>query len=198
MNPDNMSPEELERLIHRELRGLPPRKAPQGFEARFQAKLAARQAGAALSPAQLEQLVHRELRALPPRQAPRTLEGRVFAAIERRATVPWWHKSWSYWPTPVRAVFAAVATIFAGSLIAACFALFSGDDLAAVASATGERLGVFVKLYHVGTWIFDFASYLLGSIPPLWLYGSLVVFATSYAALFGLGAAALKAIRSPR
>jgi hypothetical protein len=194
MNPENMSPEELERLIHRELRSLPPRPAPAGFEARFQAKLAARQAQAALSPAQLEQIVHRELRALPLRPAPRSLEARVFAAIEARNAIPWWHKSWSYWPVPIRAVFAAVATIFAGSMVAACFALFSGDDVGQAAAAAGERLSVFVKLYHVATWIFDFASYLLSSIPATWLYGGLAFAATMYVALFGLGAAAYRTL----
>jgi hypothetical protein len=194
MNPENMSPEELEKLVQRELRGLPPRKAPAGFEARFQARLASRQAQAAFSPEKVEQLVHRELRALPPRTAPRTLEARVFAALEQRASLPWWHQSWSYWPVPVRAVFAAVATVFAGSLIAACFALFSGEDITAVASAAGERLGVFVKLYQVATWAFDFAAYLLGSIPPLWLYGGLAFVATMYVALFGLGAAAYRTL----
>lgn len=197
MNDDpqkKLSPEELEKFIHRELRALPTRKAPSGFEARFQAKLEARQAAAALSPAQVEQLVHRELRALPPRRAPRTLESRVFAAIEARNSIPWWHKSWSYWPVAIRAVFAAVATIFAGSMVAACFALFSGADVAAATSAAGERLSVFVKLYHVATWVFDFASYLLSSIPPLWLYGGLAFAATLYVALFGLGAAAYRTL----
>ena len=192
--PEKMSPEDLEKFIHRELRALPPRKAPAGFEARFQAKLAARRTQSALAPEQLEQLVHRELRALPTRRAPRTLEGRVLAAIEARNAIPWWHKSWSYWPNTVRAVFAAVATIFAGSTIAACFALFSGADTAAVATAASERLGVFVKLYHVAAWIFDFVNYLIGSIPPLWLYGGLAFAATLYVALFGLGAAAYRTL----
>lgn len=193
-DPQKLSPEELEKFIHRELRALPPRKAPGGFEARFQAKLEARRAAAALSPEQVEQLVHRELRALPPRRAPLTLEARVFAALEARNSIPWWHKSWSYWPTAIRAVFAAVATIFAGSLVAACFALFSGDDVASAASAAGERLGVFVKLYHVATWVFDFAAYLVGSIPSLWLYGGLAFAAVMYVALFGLGATAYRTL----
>jgi hypothetical protein len=197
MHPENQSPDELEQLIHRELRALPPRKAPAGFEARFQARLAAREAQAALSPAQLEQLVHRELRALPPRRAPQTLEHRVFAALEQRATIPWWHKSWSYWPTPVRAVFAAVATILAGSLVAACYALLGGADAAAVTQEATARLGIFVKLYHAALWIYDLAAYILGSIPSLWLYGGLAFVAFLYASFFGLGAAAYRTLYRP-
>src|SRR6185369_1483903 len=100
-----MTPEELEKFIHRELRALPLRKAPAGFEARLQAAVGARPAGSAQSSERLEQAIHRELRSLPPRRAPRTLEARVLAEIQRRATIAWYHKSWSYWPAPVRAAF---------------------------------------------------------------------------------------------
>ena len=79
---EKMTPEDLEKFIHRELRALPPRKAPAGFEARLQAAVEARLALRTQSPEQLEQLVHRELRGLPLRKAPATLEARVLAAIE--------------------------------------------------------------------------------------------------------------------
>lgn len=202
MNHEKMTPEELEQFIHRELRALPPRKAPEGFEARFAAKLAARQAQtstasvpqAALSPAQLEQLVHRELRALPLRPAPRTLEARVFAAIEARNAVAWWHKSWSYWPASVRVAFAVVAAVFAGTAVAACYALLAGVDVAGVTAQAGERLSLFVRLYHAGVWTFNFGAELFGRIPALWLYGGLAFVATMYVALFGLGAAAYRTL----
>ncbi len=143
---------------------------------------------------ELEQFIHRQLRDLPPRRAPLTLEHRVLAAIEQRAAIAWWHKSWSYWPTPVRAVFAAVMTIFSGSVVAACYAFFSGADVAAVATSAAERLGVFVKLYHAAAWVADYVSFLIGNIPPLWLYGGLAFAAATYAALFGLGAAAYRTL----
>jgi len=194
MNDEKMTPEELEQFIHRELRSLPPRKAPAGFEARFQARLAARQSQSVASPEALEQLVHRELRSLPLRRAPRTLESRVLAAIEARNAVAWWHKSWSYWPTPVRAAFAVVATVFAGTAVAACYALLAGVDVAGVTAQAGERLSLFVKLYHAGAWAFHFGTELFGRIPSLWLYGGLAFVATMYVALFGLGAAAYRTL----
>lgn len=203
MNPEKMNPEELEQFIHRELRALPPRKAPEGFEARFQAKLAARQTQtasapqAALSPEQLEQLVHAELRALPLRRAPRTLESRVLAAIEQRSAVAWWHKSWSYWPTPVKAAFAFVATAFAGTVVAASYSLLSGVNPETVAAEAGERLSLFTKLWHAATWTVDFVSTQVGAIPPLWLYGGLAFVATMYVAFFGLGAVAYRALYRP-
>lgn len=193
MDPKKLSPEELEKLVHRELRALPPRRAPAGFEARLQARLEAR----ALAPEKLEALVHRELRALPPRRAPHTLEARVLAAIESRAHVAWWHRSWSYWPTPVRAVFAAFATVFAGSAVAGSYALLAGFDPAAVAAHAGERFGLFVQLWHAGAWVLDFGARQFASIPPLFLYGGLALVAGLYVALFGLGAAAYRALCVP-
>lgn len=209
MNPEKMNPDELEQFIHRELRALPPRKAPEGFEARFAAKLAARQAqtatstasapqaAAALSPEQIEQLVHAELRALPLRRAPHTLEGRVLAAIEQRSAVAWWHKSWSYWPTPVKAAFAFVATAFAGTVVAASYSLLSGVNPETVAAEAGERLSLFTKLWHAATWTVDFVGTQFGAIPPLWLYGGLAFVATMYVAFFGLGAVAYRALYRP-
>ncbi len=194
MNPDKMSPEELEKFIHRELRALPPRKAPAGFEARFQAKLEARQASSALSPEQLEQLVHRELRALPLRRAPRTLETRVFAAIEQRQAIAWWHKSWSYWPTPVKTVFAFVAALFAGALVAASYKLLAGTTPETVVAEASGHLGIFTQLWHAGAWTVDLLSDMVGSIPSLWLYGGLALVATLYVAFFGLGAFAYRAL----
>jgi len=197
MNPEKMNPDELEQFIHRELRALPSRKAPEGFEARFQARLAARQTSAALSPAQLEQLVHRELRALPPRRAPRTLEARVFAAIEQRSQVAWWHKSWSYWPAAVKAAFAFVATAFAGTVVAASYSLLAGVNPEKVAAEAGERLSLFTKLWHAATWTVDFVGTQVGAIPSLWLYGGLAFLATMYVAFFGLGAVAYRALYRP-
>ncbi len=194
MNPDKMSPEELEKFIHRELRALPPRQAPAGFEARFQAKLEARKASAALSPEQLEQLVHRELRALPLRRAPRTLESRVFAAIEQRQAIAWWHKSWSYWPTPVKTAFAFVAALFAGALVAASYKLLGGATPETVVAEASGHLGFFTQLWHAGAWTVDLLSDLVGSIPSLWLYGGLALVATLYVAFFGLGAFAYRAL----
>lgn len=207
MNPEKMNPDELEQFIHRELRALPPRKAPEGFEARFAAKLAARQTQTstasvlapqgALSPEQLEQLVHTELRALPLRKAPRTLESRVLAAIEHRSQVAWWHKSWSYWPTPVKAGFAFVATAFAGTVIAASYSLLSGVNPEKVAAEASERLSLFTQLWHAAAWTVDFVGSQVAALPSLWLYGGLAVIATLYATFFGLGAFAYRALYRP-
>ena len=42
----------------------------------------------------------------------------------------------------------------------------------------------------------DFGAIMARNIPPLWLYAGLAFFAAIYATLFGLGAAAYKALRA--
>jgi len=191
---EKMTPEELEKFIHRELRGLPPRKAPAGFETRLQAAVEARLALRTQSSEQLEQLVHRELRSLPLRKAPLSLESRVLAAIEHQATVAWYHKSWAYWPGAVKAAFLGVATGVSGAAIAAFYLITQGADTSALTAAAGERFAGAAALCHVFRWMTSYVGETIASIPPLWLYGGLAFVAALYATFFGLGAAAYRTL----
>lgn len=189
---DKMTPEELERLIHRELKALPPRKAPAGFEARLQAAVAARVSGAAREPAQVEQLIHRELRALPLRKAPASLEARVLAEIERRAATAWYHKSWTYWPTPVRALFLVFGTAVAGAAVTAFWMFTQGATAAAISQEIATGFGWLNRLGAAAAWTAQFTRQLVGGIPSLWLYGGLAFIAAMYATFVGLGTAAYR------
>ena len=191
---EKMTPEDLEKFIHRELRSLPPRKAPAGFETRLQAAVEARLALRTQSAEQLEQLVHRELRSLPLRKAPSSLESRVLAAIEHQAAVAWYHKSWTYWPGAVKASFLGVATGVSGAAIAAFYLVTQGADTGAMTAAAGERFAGVAALLHVCRWMAGYTSETIASIPPLWLYGSLAFVAALYATFFGLGAAAYRTL----
>jgi hypothetical protein len=191
MDP-KMTPEDLEKFIHRELRALPPRKAPAGFEARLQAAVAARTSASTASSEQLEHLVHRELRALPLRPAPRSLESRVLAEIERRATVAWYHKSWSYWPAAVRAAFLVVGTGFAAAAIVAFYQLSQGAAAETVVHDVATGFGWLTRLVAAVSWTINFFQQLVASIPPLWLYGGLAFIGSLYAVFVGVGAAAYR------
>ncbi|HWA28235.1 MAG TPA: hypothetical protein VG734_21465 [Lacunisphaera sp.] len=191
MDP-KMTPEELEKFIHRELRALPPRKAPAGFEARLQASLEAKAGARAQSPAQLEQLIHRELTSLPLRRAPRTLEARVLAEIERRAHIAWYHKSWSYWPAPVRASFMAVGTAAAAAVVAVFYLLSQGAAVEAVGQEVVTGFGWVTRLVAAGGWVMHFIYQVAAGIPPLWLYGGLAFIAAMYATFLGLGTVAYR------
>ena len=187
-----MTPEELEQFIHRELRALPPRKAPEGFSARLQAAVEARISAPAQTSESLEQVIHRELRGLPLRQAPRSLESRVLAEIERRATVAWYHRSWSYWPAAVRAAFLMLGSGFAAVAVIAFYRLSQGAAAEAVVHDVGTGFGWITRLVAVGSWSINFFQQLVASIPPLWLYGGLAVIGSLYAVFVGVGAAAYR------
>lgn len=186
-----MTPEELEKFIHRELRALPARKAPAGLEARLQAALDAK-AGKPVRATQWEDSLHRELKALPLRQAPRTLEARVLAEIERRSAIAWYHKSWSYWPAAVRASFLALATGISGAAVLAFFMMSRTPQLSQAASAAGERFSFLTTLYQAGVWTVDLGSHLLGTIPSVWLYGAAATVFLLYFTFLGLGATAYR------
>lgn len=187
-----MTPEELEKFIHRELRTLPPRKAPEGFAARLQAAVAARAASPVRAPEQLEQLVHRELRGLPLRRAPLSLEARVLAEIERRATVAWYHKSWTYWPAGVRAAFLVLGTAFAGVALTAFYRLSQGAAAETVMHDVSSGFGWIARIVAAVNWTISLGQQLTGGIPSLWLYGGLAFVGSMYALFVGLGAAAYR------
>ena len=195
MNPENMTPEELEKWMHRELRALPPRKVPAGFEARFQARLAAQAVPAALSPEQrLEQLIHRELRALPNRLAPRSLEARVLGEIARRAALPWWQQDFAHWPIAARAAFV----VSSAALVAALLWLIPNFGRSELDQALAPQLATFDALRSVAMRIAEFGGLVVGSISPAWIYGGLTAIAALYAALFGLGTAAYRTLYANR
>lgn len=147
-----------------------------------------------MTPEELEQFIHRNLRSLPERRAPRTLESRVMAALESRALIPWYHRSWSYWPAAVRAAFLVVATGVMGAVMAGFYLGINGASVNAVVTKTGEQLGFVTKFYHLATWVVEFGGRVVSSIPPLWLYGGVALVAALYATFFGLGAAAYRTL----
>lgn len=190
-----MTPEELEKFIHRELRALPPRPAPAGFEQRLQAAVEARLAQRPVAPEQLEQLIHRELRALPPRRAPRTLESRVRAALEHRTAVAWYHQSYAYWPAWARSLFLAASTAGVGKLMLFLWVYWqTGFERAGFIQAFAGWFDFATRIWGVAAWTAAYGSRILDHIPPLWLYGGAAFVATMYAAFLGLGATAYRAL----
>ena len=147
-----------------------------------------------LNEQELEQFIHSTLRSLPARRAPRSLESRVMAALEQQAMIPWYHKSWSYWPAAVRAAFLALVIGVKGAVVAAFYLGFNGVEQSGIAEQAGERLSIFARIYHVAAWIVDLGAQVVNSIPPLWLYGGVTAIALMYATFFGLGAFAYRTL----
>jgi hypothetical protein len=147
-----------------------------------------------MTPEELEKFIHRQLQGLPAHRAPDSLESRVLAAIERRAAIPWYHQSWSYWPAAVRTAFVVLAMGVTGAVVAAFYSGFNEVNTSGVMAQASEKLSVFTKIYHVAAWMADLGAQLVASIPSPWLYGGGAVIAVFYATFFGLGAAAYRVL----
>ena len=127
-------------------------------------------------------------------QAPADLETRVFAAIERRASRPWWRRSVREWPLPARLGFAG-----AGCAVVAALLLVSpgsGVPDTTANAGLGSALVHHIPLYHpVASTTASFGhalKALADAIPAPALRGGLMLGALAYLALFGLLAAAFR------
>ncbi|MBC7367962.1 MAG: hypothetical protein H7343_14310 [Undibacterium sp.] len=145
----------------------------------------------------LEVLIDRTLRTQPLRRAPRSLEGRVFAELARRAALPWWRKSYAYWPAPMRAAFFVLSAVAAAALVAGLYFLSHGASRE-LASEVAGRFGWLSFAQEIFSAVASRALAVWHAIPPLWLYGGAAVLATAYATLLGVGAAAYRAFFAPR
>lgn len=144
----------------------------------------------------LERAVHQVLRQLPDRSAPATLELRVLAEIERRAALPWWRKSFAHWPSAAKFLFVAVCVGSVPLAWVATSSISSGLDWASIRTSLAQPIAWFHALTTVVHAIANSFEAVGRNIPPLWLYGGLTFFAALYAAVFGLGAAAYKAVQA--
>jgi hypothetical protein len=142
----------------------------------------------------LERLIHRTLRELPPRRAPHSLEARVLAEIERRALLPWWKKSFAYWPLAARAGFF----LLSAGLVMAVMWVTAGFDATPLKQMFETRFVWVENAGAVARAIGSFFDIVFRNIPPLWLYGGLAFIGAMYAAFFGLGAAVYRTLYATR
>ncbi len=142
----------------------------------------------------LERLVQQAVRNLPARRAPSTLESRVRTEIARRAALPWWRKSFTYWPNPARAAFAVVCAALIKVVFVTAGWFAAGFDPAPLKAAFGPELHWAEIAIGCGQTVLAASSALLSSVPTLWIYGAGALIAALYIALFGLGAAAYRTL----
>ena len=141
----------------------------------------------------LEHLVHRTLREAAPRRAPATLEGRVLAEIERRAALPWWRKSYVHWPVAMRASFLLVLAVVVKAVLMAVVFVESGLDSGEFTRVLAPQFAQLDRIRGFVAGVADFGATVFHAIPPVWVYGSLALFAACYVTLLGVGAAAYRA-----
>jgi hypothetical protein len=129
----------------------------------------------------LARLLDRTLHELPLRPAPLTLESRVLGELERRAALPWWRRSFAYWPPLARAAFLVIC----GALIRLAF-------LGGTTAVAGVRSLSWVGVLTASAG--NLAALLAHTAPPTWAYEGIAVCAVLYAVLFGLGAAVYRTL----
>jgi hypothetical protein len=96
----------------------------------------------------LEAAIDLELKGLPGLTAPDTLSRRVMAAIERRATVPWYRTAWQNWPLSVRIPALALLVVFFGALCFGVWKLPHTEVATAGAAKVSGWFSVFVTLWN--------------------------------------------------
>ena len=146
----------------------------------------------------LERWIHRTVRDLPPRRAPRSLEERVLREIARRAALPWWRQSFVHWPLAARAVFLVCSLVLVKIVLWASVWVMAGFDGTQFQAAVAQPFTWMENGLAIVNAVSGFFEIMLRNIPPLWFYGGLAFLAAMYAALFGLGAAAYKAVQAQR
>lgn len=142
----------------------------------------------------LERAIHQTLRALPPRRAPRSLEARVFAELERRAALPWWRQSFAHWPLAARAMFLLASAGLVKVAIMAAVWVMVGFDNSSASEAISTQFAWVQSVVSLMQGCSEFCSSVFHSIPTMWLYGAGAFVVVMYVTLFGLGAAAYRAL----
>jgi hypothetical protein len=133
----------------------------------------------------LEDLIDRTLRAQPPLRAPSGFETRVWHELARLAALPWWRRSFAYWPLAARALFVLASGVFIK--LALTGADWMSDAAAAPVASVQAKARLASSLMETG-------AALAHAIPPQWLYVGVACGAVMYMLLFGLGATAYRTL----
>jgi ABC-type amino acid transport system permease subunit len=136
---------------------------------------------------QLKLAISRELKSLPELTAPASLASRVMAALERRANLPWHHRSWATWqPALQMASLAAMLALFGGL----CFAGWELSRTETIMSAMHRAGQLFSGLNSIGS-LFNIlagtAVLVAKKLGSTFIIACLVAAGLGYAVFMGLG-----------
>jgi hypothetical protein len=149
-------------------------------------------------PEKLEASIHRVLRSIPDRRAPAALEARVLVELSRRASLPWWRKSFAFWPSPVRAAFFAGSAVAAALVVSGFIAFGRSSGALELAGGVEARFSWLILAREFVATASDKVRMIIAAIPPLWLYGAIGTIAACYATLGAIGAVTYRALSPAR
>lgn len=147
-----------------------------------------------LSPEELEQRLHRTLKASPNRRAPAALTERVLAAVAAQQALPWWKKSYAYWPASVQTGFVVLGVLAMIGLNLANITLGEGVQIGAAWAPVQAALDALAKLQATGSALVQVGERLLPQISPIWVTTIGLGVICLYATFFGLAAATYRVL----
>jgi hypothetical protein len=149
-------------------------------------------------PEKLEAAIHRVLRSIPDRKAPAGLEARVLAELGRRASLPWWRRSFAFWPTSVRLMFFVGSAVAAALLVSGLILVMRSSGSHELAGGVEARFSWLILAREVAASGYARVRGLIAAVPAIWLYGAIGTIAMCYATLGAIGAAAYRVLSLPR
>ena len=136
---------------------------------------------------QWEELLDRKLRDLPEREAPATLIPRVLAAIEARARLPWWRRSWWHWPPLAR----ILALVLLGVVVGGMAYLLAGVEHSLVVAAVEQQavdwLARLTPFWNACVTLGNAAALVLRQCGNLLLFGAVFLCVGMYLSCLALG-----------
>jgi hypothetical protein len=142
----------------------------------------------------LERLVGDLLRELPLRQAPAALEARVLQEIGRRVALPWWRKSFLYWPQVARIALVLALLGVVKLAVDAVMWLAGNVRGSQVATAIEQPVDWVHSIANVFHSLAVAGNAVISTIPSQWLYLGLLLGGAMYFVLFGAGAVLYRAL----
>jgi len=136
---------------------------------------------------QLEAAISRELKALPELAAPTALASRIMAAIEQRAQVPWYRRSWQTWSVVLQAVSLVVLLALFGGLCLGGWQLSQTGTATLALHRAGEWVSGFGVIQNTFNVLVNAAVVVVKKIGTRFVVTCLVAVGTGYAMCIGAG-----------
>jgi hypothetical protein len=142
----------------------------------------------------LERATARVLGQLPLRPAPAELQARVLAAIERRASLPWWRLGFARWPAAARLALVTCSAYLAWLSISAVIWVMAGANSARLAYDASSWFSAVRAAAQFVLFVRHIVASVVHSIPADWFYFGAAFAAALYLAVFGLAAVAYRVL----